>query len=133
MCGGHNHKTFVRIKSKKTKRCNDSLVFNRSNEFFLIIQCYRKEGDSHPSFFDAKKLVLEEVFWNVPIRRNFGKKKDVFASINVSKMGIFKYIGEEDATIRIERNAIEGNAAMNFTPGGEKYIVSISSQILRNN
>ena len=61
------------------------------------------------------------------------KKKDVFASINVSKMGIFKYIGEEDATIRIERNAIEGNAAMNFTPGGEKYIVSISSQILRYN
>ena len=133
MCGGHNHKTFVRIKSKKTKRTNDTLVYNRSGEFFLIIQCYRKDGDKHPSFFDAKKLVLEEVFWNVPIRRNFGKKKDVFASINVSKMGIFKYLGEFEETLRIERNEIEGSAALNFTPGGEKYVVSISSQLLRNN
>ena len=133
MCGGHNHNTFVRVKSKKTKRTNDTLVYNRSGEFFLIIQCYRKDGDKHPSFFDAKKLLVEEVFWKVPVRRNFGKKKDVYASINVSKLGIYKYIGQEEKTIRIERHEIEGNAAMNFTPREETFIVSISSQILRNN
>ena len=48
-------------------------------------------------------------------------------------MGIFKFIGVEEETLRIERNEIEGSAALNFTPGGEKYIVSISSQLLRNN
>ena len=61
------------------------------------------------------------------------KKADVYASVNVSKLGIYKYIGQEEKSIRIERHEIEGNAAINFTPGGETFIVSISSQILRNN
>ena len=86
-----------------------------------------------PSVFEAKKILVEEVIWKVPIKRNFLKKKDVYASVNVSKLGIFKYIGEEEQSIRMERHEIEGNAAINFTPGGEKFIVSISSQILRNN
>ena len=86
-----------------------------------------------PSLFEAKKILVEEVIWKVPIRRNFLKKTDVYASVNVSKLGIYKYIGQEEDSIRIDRHEIEGNAAMNFTPGGEKYIVSISSQILRYN
>ena len=133
MCGGHNHKTFVRIRSKKTKRCNDTIVYTRSGDFFVIVNCYRKENEKMPSLFEAKKILVEEVIWKVPIRRNFLKKTDVYASVNVSKLGIYKYIGQEEKTIRIERHEIEGNAAMNFTPREETFIVSISSQILRNN
>ena len=82
---------------------------------------------------DAKFLVVqlevEEFFEEVCYHEEFGQ-----ISLNMSKIGIFKFIGITENVIEMTMADIESNAALDHDPNGsQSYLVMVPRQSVRCN
>ena len=104
----HSCDTFLRIRNVSMLNVDDTCVYTKKKEFFCIYSEEKTNDEIHPDSFNCRKLIVEEVFWQCMV------EKDSFKELNVSKIGIYKFIGYKPGSVSLKRDSIEGKAAKNI-------------------
>ena len=124
----HSCRTFLRISPTNFLHTDDSFVYTKEKNFFRVCKLHTEEGRIHPDNFTCKKLIVEEVVWPLLVER------DIYKDLNVSKLGIYKFIGYEPGDYYLPREEIEGNASQNFLKNSEDvYFCMVPKRLCRSN
>ena len=119
----HECDVILNLSHQEHWKWESRFVYTKKNFFYKILEVMD----------DAKFLVVqlevEEFFEEVCYHEEFGQ-----ISLNMSKIGIYRFIGITDNVLVIKMVDIESNAALDHDPNGcDMYLVMVPRQSVRCN
>ena len=119
----HECDVILNLSHQEHWKWESRFVYTKKKFFYKILEVMD----------DAKFLVVqlevEEFFEEVCYHEEFGQ-----ISLNMSKIGIYRFIGITDNVLEMEMDEIESNAALDHDPNGSQiYLVTVPRQSVRCN
>ena len=125
MLKSHDCDVILKLSDQEHWKHESRYVYTKDKIFYQILE----DLDGTHLNFRVVEIEVEEFFEEVCYHEEFGN-----LSLNMSRIGIYKFIGTTENVVEIKMDEIESNAALDHDPtGSDMYLVMVPRQSVRCN